>query len=365
MRKRSLSLAFIFSLVFCLVACGKKGPLQLPLAVTPQAATDITLVQRGAKVVLRWSNPTSTIDGKPIKAVSEVEVWMTEEKKAEGNRARLTLQEFEEKAKLVATLGKGTLPPAPEKPEKAGSLMYVYALGPQQIGHSVLTYSLRVRDEKRRLSPFSEPLSLEVKILPLPPAKVRASIFEDRVEIRWDAPAKNIDGSSLTQAAGYNIYRAENNEPPSILSSSPVKEAEFQDKNFSFGRTYRYAVRTTDAATSPYSESDDSEVAEVLAKDVFPPAAPSGLTVITGVGYIVLSWEANKEADLAGYKVWRRELGQQEFSLLESVGLAENSYTDTTVEKNKGYVYAISALDSAGNESQRSASASAAIRGKP
>jgi fibronectin type 3 domain-containing protein len=80
---------------------------------------------------------------------------------------------------------------------------------------------------------------------------------------------------------------------------------------------------------------------------------------------MALSWEANKESDLAGYRVWRRTVDQADFVLLESLPATESSYSDSSVEKNKRYDYAITALDHGGNESQKSQTASGIIRDNP
>jgi fibronectin type 3 domain-containing protein len=140
------------------------------------------------------------------------------------------------------------------------------------------------------------------------------------------------------------------------LNKAPVEETEFPDKEFSFGLTYRYFVRTA-LESFPRLESDDSEAAEALPKDVFPPAPPSGLTAVVGPGYIALNWQAGREPDLAGYSVWRKEAEGDDFVQIASLPATDSSYSDVHVEKGRKYEYAITALDGAGNESQKSATA--------
>jgi fibronectin type 3 domain-containing protein len=77
---------------------------------------------------------------------------------------------------------------------------------------------------------------------------------------------------------------------------------------------------------------------------------------------VALSWEPAREADLAGYRVWRREAGQAQWTMVMELPPAESSFTDTTVEKNKRYVYAITAFDRAGNESEKSEEAAGLSR---
>ena len=83
---------------------------------------------------------------------------------------------------------------------------------------------------------------------------------------------------------------------------------------------------------------------------------------IAAEGYVSLTWDDNKEADLAGYRVWRRMEGESEFVLLTPQPIRGNAFGDNRVEKNKRYDYAITALDKAGNESPKSESVSEIIK---
>ena len=67
----------------------------------------------------------------------------------------------------------------------------------------------------------------------------------------------------------------------------------------------------------------------------------------------VLTWTANTEPDLAGYKIYR-SLATGPLTLLTSVGLV-TTYTDATVPNVDETVgYALTAIDTAGNESPKS-----------
>jgi fibronectin type 3 domain-containing protein len=110
------------------------------------------------------------------------------------------------------------------------------------------------------------------------------------------------------------------------------------------------------------AESDNSDVIEVLAKDTFAPAVPSGLVSIAAEDFISISWDANLENDLAGYRVWRKMEGEDEFTLLTPQPVQENAFNDTNVGKNKRYYYAVSAQDKSGNESPKSESVSQTIK---
>ncbi|MBM3284707.1 MAG: hypothetical protein FJY81_02440 [Candidatus Aminicenantes bacterium] len=360
--KRSLSLVFLVLFFAFAPGCGKKGPLQPPLMRIPQSVAEFSLAQQGDKFILRWVNPDTYIDGNPLGEVSEVEVWLMIEEESEAGPGKITLEEFEKKARLAARLIKDQFPPLQEKGKETRRLFFVFRPEQEADNQKVYTFSLRVRDERRRTSAFSELLSLELQVLPLPPRNVQAEVHEEHILLTWDAPLQNIDGSAPALVDGYSLYRSVEKGSPVRLNSSPVQGNEFRDADFAFGQTYRYFIRAVASSEVAHLESDDSETVEVEARDAFPPAPPSGLTAIAGAGFVALSWQPNAEADLAGYRVWRKDAGQEEFRPAASVRPEENAYLDSAVEKNKGYDYAITALDKAGNESRMSAFASAVTR---
>jgi hypothetical protein len=76
-----------------------------------------------------------------------------------------------------------------------------------------------------------------------------------------------------------------------------------------------------------------------------PPASPS-------TGNVTLTWAANVEPDLAGYKIYvGTNSGTYSFPGSPFVTGKVTSYTISNLPKGQTYVFAISAYDSAGNES--------------
>jgi predicted small lipoprotein YifL len=362
-RRKLFLLSFLSFLIVS--ACGKKGPIEPPLARVPQIIQGLSIAQKGTRLVLSWTNPTSSVDGRPLKDVAEVEIWMIEETAgAQGGAKKWTADEFEKKASLKDTLKKDRWAALRQDAAPDSPLEYIYPLNQGDTSGKILTFALRAKDEKMRPSKFCEPVSIEVRAMPRPPRNVSTAVFADRIDISWEPSAGPESGPVPSQPSVFYVYRSEGENPPTRLNSSPVKELLFQDKDFSFGKTYRYIVRAAADASSTI-ESDDSEVIRVEARDIFPPAPPAGLTAIAGAAFIALSWEASPEIDLAGYKVWRKETGQADFVLIKTLSAAESSWSDAAVEKSQRYDYAITALDNAGNESRRSEPVSAALRDKP
>ena len=363
MNRPLIGAVLAFALLFSL-GCGKKGAIQLPLARDPQKAESATLVQRGNKIFLEWMNPGAYTDGSPLTDIAEIEIWLLEEDKPEaGGFPKVTLESFKNRAKASASLKREELSPSQKaKAKTLPEFVYGYPLGSGQTAAKRLTFALKVKDGKGKESDFSELLSIEPSPLPLAPENLKATVFQDRVELHWEAPPELAEPPSARKPAGYNIYRAEGEELPRLINTTIVKELLYADKEFEFEKDYRYFVRASINETAPYSESDDSQSVEVRPKDTFPPATPSGLLLVRGKDFIALSWAANPERDLAGYKVWRKAQGEAEFTLLTRQPIVENSYTDRAIEKGNRYYYAISAADKTGNESPKSDTASEFVK---
>ena len=74
-----------------------------------------------------------------------------------------------------------------------------------------------------------------------------------------------------------------------------------------------YTVRSVAQFGADLVESADSAPAMVTPRDVFPPAAPTGLEIAIvpatpqAPAYVELSWAISPEGDLAGYSVYRSE----------------------------------------------------------
>ncbi|MFC2166733.1 fibronectin type III domain-containing protein [Acidobacteriota bacterium] len=370
--KRSLQFILYSALLLSFFSCGKKGALEPPIIRIPKTAENVELIQRGNKVFLRWKNPVNYIDGNPISGFSEVEIWLLIKTWKEINTPELTElgepvlpnweKEYRKEGNLLLTIPKKKLPDyifdaEPENPV----LQFIYPLESDFMSKKYL-FSIRVKDVRRRKSLYSTPVSFDAKILSHPPVNFRAEVFEDKIEIRWDPPVENIDLSTPALVEGYNVFRAEGNSKAVQLNSTLIKELSFNDKSFSLGNTYSYFVRASSNEDYPDFESEDSETLVISPKDIFPPAPPKGVVLVTGTDILSLSWNANLESDLGGYRVWKRAEGESEFGVLMADPFIENSYTDSSVEKNIRYYYAITSMDKSGNESEKSDIISEIIR---
>jgi hypothetical protein len=129
------------------------------------------------------------------------------------------------------------------------------------------------------------------------------------------------------------------------------KEPSYLDSDFEFGRAYSYEVGALFKEGGTTAESEPSQPYEVIPRDVFPPAPPTGLTGLYTNGAVELVWDANTEKDLAGYYVYRRENHEQPKRLNKAL-LPTPIFRDTTVQPGHTYFYQVTAVDLSNNESQ-------------
>lgn len=86
--------------------------------------------------------------------------------------------------------------------------------------------------------------------------------------------------------------------------------------------------------------------------DTTPPAPPRNIKSVTGDNAVYLSWDENRESDLAGYNIYYSYSYNGKYSLIGSSRYA--NFTDYGAKNGVTYYYAVTAYDYDGNESDLS-----------
>ena len=115
------------------------------------------------------------------------------------------------------------------------------------------------------------------------------------------------------------------------------------DPAYSGNDTFTYRASDSQAM------SNVGSVAIEVRPDTTPPSAPSELHARVTTTAIVLAWQANAEADIAGYDVFRRIDGT--FVKLTQALLISPSYVDTSAPIGEESAYRVVAVDIVGNAS--------------
>jgi fibronectin type 3 domain-containing protein len=302
---------------------------------------DLSATVRDAVAFLSWSVPTKNVEGKnlPPGGIVEFRVY-----RAEIDRARKRPYYKQDAVIKVAE-------PAPARIRDGAVFWSDSGL---QYG-TMYAYRVRAYGMRGAVSAYSA----EVRVIPLlslsPPKHVMATAGDSVVEISWDAVTTLADGSAYEGFVGYNVYRGTEpgRQEKAPLNREPVRTNTYRDSVVN-DRTYHYLIRAVDSPTPSGKESLDSEEVSAAARDMTPPAQPAGLTVVPGIGRVFLTWNENREGDLAGYHVYRATKSGGEYKRLTGKPINRSTYSDTSVKQGMTYFYTVTAVDKSGNESLRS-----------
>jgi hypothetical protein len=223
-----------------------------------------------------------------------------------------------------------------------------------------------VRGVAKSGRPGSASARLVVPLTPAPPAAtgIAASFSETAVTVTWLPPV--LEAGSELKKFSYNVYAAPSPketpqadaakpmEAPTPLNGAPLAATSFEHPGVQSGVPQCFVVRTVETIVGAIVESEPSERACVTPRDIYPPAAPKGLSAVAGPGAINLIWDANTETDVAGYVILRGEAPGDTLQPLINEPTRETRYRDATVTAGVRYVYAIVAVDRAGNRSAAS-----------
>jgi hypothetical protein len=398
------------------IACGKKGPPLPPLVKLPVAPPELVAERRGNVVDLHFVVPGTNTDGSRPANVAAAEVYAitapstgapppyTDAQLLKyGTRVasvtvkaprdpNLTADADEPAEEVDAPEGRGldqgatarvsepltsamlapvAVPPDPHAAPQPDAAPLVTAsdsgplLGPASTPVS-RTYAAVGVSTRGKRGPLSRRVVVPLVPPPPPPAAPAIAYTETAITVTWPplgaaaAPAAS-DGVLPSRIIGatrpeisYTVYDVTDPDAPAKLTAAPLPDAKFEDKRIAWGAKRCYAVRAAESVAGAVIEGDSSPAACKTLADTFAPAAPKGLAAIPSDGAINLIWEPNAESDVAGYLVLRARAPSDTLEPVTMAPITETSFRDG-VQPGITFVYAVKAVDRAGNESPPSA----------
>jgi hypothetical protein len=304
-----------------LAGCGYVGDPQPPLVNIPEPVSGLQALQRGDRILVSFAPPALTTEGMAIRRPLRFEL-----RAGPGPEGAFDAQAWAASA-----------PVYPVAPGENGG-MRAEIPASSWIGRELILAVKAVGANGRDagwspfvvltvVPPLAAPVDLAVKNVPA------------GIEVRWKGAAPR-----------YRVFRQEPDSREVALLDT-VDGTHYADTSALPGRRYRYQVQAVQQAGAGEAESELSAAAEILAEDVAAPAAPKGLRAVGGLGAIELSWEPSPEPDLSRYRLYRSTAGETWTPIAEPELPA---YRDQSVETGALYHYAVSAVDQAGNEGDRS-----------
>lgn len=355
-KRRGVLLLLSFVVLACCLfigACGKRRPPLPPVERVPQRTELLSGVQQGNQVILSWPAPQRNAADGSVQSIRRIDIFRLAEQP--DAPLPLTEEEFSRRSTLIGSVDFAAIQTA------SGTLTYTDTL--ELAGEKTrLRYALRYANAFGQRAAFSNFLLIEPAARIAQTPRLEApQVSEAAVILRWQAPAANIDESTPVNLLGYNLYRSEKSQPgqgQTPLNTALINATTYADKNFRFNEQYNYVVRSVSLGTGGAQvESLNSNTVSVTPVDVYPPSAPTSLSIAAAPNRLSLFFPANPERDVAGYNVYRTldpNLPKESWTRLTQMLLTRTTFQDEAVESGKKYYYYLTAVDTAGNESKPS-----------
>jgi len=303
-----------------LAGCGSIGEPLYPALNIPLRVTDLTAVERGDKIDVRFTIQTHTTEGMLLKEVGSVDLRIGPVPATGFNS-----NDWANDAKKL------DVSPVPQPGAARAEVNARDFVGKQ------LVVGVRLGNTRGRMSDWSNFYPVAVEQPLRKPTDVKAESVAEGVRLTWNAPDQT----------AFRIFRKEGEQSePSQLAVTA--KPEYLDTTTEYGTAYKYYVQGIHDKT----ESEIVETNALTPKDVFPPQVPTGLTASVGVGAVELAWSRNAETDFKEYRVFRSAENGPYLQI--AAGLEAPIYSDHSIETGKHYRYRVSAVDQAGNPSAQS-----------
>jgi hypothetical protein len=319
----TVAFALVIPSFALLGGCGYIGPPMPPALNIPLPVMDLSVTEVGDKIIVHFTPPVMTTDNLPVESLRAMTLYVgPSEPPFSRERWAATTRRYE--VPLTAT---------------------EYTLNANDWAGQDLVISIRTTGRTGKESDWATTYGvLTVGVPLLAPSAVKPANAPDAIALTWTGNAPR-----------YRVLRAELKDPmPKLVQIAEVDAPEYVDQAIAEGARYQYVILGIGGSNR---QSLPSEAVEFVPKDVFPPAVPMGLTAISGDRSVTLSWSRSPDDDLEGYNIFRAVDDGALQPLTQHVTLP--AFTDTTVEAGRRYRYAVSAVDKSGNESGKSAEASA------
>ena len=395
--------------VILCVGCGKKGPPLAPLIRLPAPPPDLTAARRGETVDLSFTVPNVNTDGTRPANVAQADVYAitapvgmpplsdanivkygtkvgSVEVKAPKD-PNLVVEPDDPADEVDEPEGRGLEQGAPAhvtedltddmleaaeippdknapKPPKIQAPADGPLLGPPP-SLPVRTYAAFGLSKRGRKGPLSKRVTVPLVLPPPPPSGAAIAYDEKAITLTWRAaasaeptpsddllPARTI--GPRRPGITYHVYDSSKDGAAVKLTKTPLDVLKYTDTRMVWGEKRCYTIVSAVAIGGATIESNQAPPACETPVDTFAPAAPKDLKAISSEGAINLIWEPNAEKDLAGYLVLRGVEPAETLQPLTPAPIVEPSFKDQ-VKPDIPYVYAIVAVDKAGNRSPASA----------
>lgn len=339
-------LTLFIAAMLLLPACGRRGDLIIPGTVLPQAPAGLEADPRGDVVLLGWTIPGKDTEGGPAGDVAGFVVMRAALPEDTGECPC----QFEEVGYVDMEM--------PGLALVKGSRVAWPDSAPGLVSGGRYAYKVAAVDAGGFTGPGSGVIKVRLLTPPAPPGELTAKAGNRAVTLNWETDAADASGGAAADLAGVNVYRSfdKGSFPARPVNPAPVRGDNYLDSGLVNGTVYYYRLTSLRGAERPYTEGEPSPAVAATPVDDVPPCVPTGLRVVPGEGYALMSWDPCADADLAGYVVYRQSGEDAVPRPVARLAPGVITYKDAGAASGVEYTYSVSAFDDASpvNEGARS-----------
>jgi hypothetical protein len=347
MRVRFLAAGAGFCMALALAGCASPGNPQPPSLQLPKPVADLKAERVGGAVRLTWTMPERTTDGLLV----------------QGKRHAVVCR----RVATAACVDVAQVDAAAKEPARAEDVL------PAELASGaakLLVYEVRVQSPAGRTAGASNVAFAASGAAPTGIAGLKVTATHAGVVLEWertDEPGVMValrrERVGEAKKSGDVVAQGE----PAVETLTVGRDAGGTvDRTAAFGETYSYTAQRMKREVVEGRElalaSAEAGPVTVLVRSQVPPTVPKGLVAAvpekdaSGALGVDLSWDANTEADLAGYNVYRDGVK------VNAKAVAAPGFHDAGLAAGHAYAYAVTAVDAAGNESAKSAAAEVQVQ---
>lgn len=196
-------------------------------------------------------------------------------------------------------------------------LQVAVPLGTPAPGDLRTRYFFAVRSKSTQKIPgeVATVVSLAPVPVPVTPTSLTVTISASGVGLAWDPSTadlllRRVDPKTLT----YNVYRMlpEGIAGPTPLNPTPLLQPTYTDGTVQWGETYLYEVRAMlersplpPPPRPPTPESGGVKTGPIEVIDKYRPAPPINVSLTRADNIVTLEWTPSTSIDIVGYRVYR------------------------------------------------------------
>jgi fibronectin type 3 domain-containing protein len=324
---------FLLMLLLLTPACGKKMTPYAPDRVLPAPVREFRLAQEGDALVVSWLLPRENLLGQPLTQMQGCRVYRAATKGVSPEA--LGSADFVLYADIDLAY--------PQRGEVQGEAMLFRdrELAPDRRYY----YRVAAYDQDGYLGGWSKTLSHAWGWLPRTPAQLDTVPGDKMVSLSWRPVTALQDGSPVRDLAGYVVYRLSGPGSWIRVTPAPVIANSFQDVAVLNDVEYTYKVVAVRPLGGDLLASLDSATQKAMPEKRTPPPPVMHVLAVTTSQGVELRWEANPAPDVAGYRVYRRASGEEQYTRLTPELAKKPYFVDSQVSRGQTYHYYVTAVD--------------------